>query len=265
MVKLQAAGKADPNAAIKGVLFGHSGAGKSYTGATAPKPAILLTERNGLQSIRASNPDAAYSYCSTIGEVRDFVMSAHNGELQKAGYETLVIDSLTEVQRLIMDDIALTLATNAKWGFDEWREMTERMRRFMRMIRDLDMHVLAICLADRRTDEGGGNIHVAPSFQGKKIADEVAQYFNFVGYQFKRAGTDGEGNPTTDYRVMFNGPDRYVCKSCHPLTGICEPNVSAWFDTIVEANRDGGTGAPTEPAKPTPAPRRRTRRSTNGA
>lgn len=257
MVNLSMAGDANPDAPIKGLIFGHSGAGKSYAGATAPAPAVLLTERNGLQSIRASNPNAAYKYCANVSDVREFVMAAFNGELQNAGYRTLVIDSLTEVQRLIMDDIAATMSPGAKWGFDEWREMTERMRKFMRMLRDVDMHVIAICLADRMSNESGGDVHVQPSFQGKKLADEVAQYFNFVGYAFKRNATDGDGNPTTEHRVMFAGPDRFVVKSCHPLTGIREPNVSAWFDTIRAANA-GGTANNDQPTN------RRGSRQTNG-
>jgi len=228
---------ADPNSSIKVLLFGYSGAGKSYAGATAPKPAILLTERNGLQSIRSSNPDAAFVYAPTINEVRDVLKAAHNGTLRKQGFETLVIDSLTEVQRLIMDDIVAKQPQGAKWTFDEWREMTDRMRKLMRLIRNIDMHVVAIALAERSTNENGDNLHVTPSFQGKKLADEVSQYFNAVGYSFSRNATDPDGNPVTHYRVMFTGSSGYTVKGCHPLVGVVEPDVSEWFETIRSNNQ----------------------------
>ena len=52
------AGKAQKSTYIKALVYGESGAGKSFLAATAPKPLILLTEINGQASIMHSNPDA---------------------------------------------------------------------------------------------------------------------------------------------------------------------------------------------------------------
>jgi predicted GTPase len=44
------AGKNRKKTHIKALIFGDSGAGKSYLSATAPNPLILLTEMNGQAS-----------------------------------------------------------------------------------------------------------------------------------------------------------------------------------------------------------------------
>ena len=100
---------------MKLLLFGDSGAGKTHTSVTAPKPCVLLTEPNGLLSIQASNPDAyvidvmriaAEGESKPMDVVRLFFRAAMDGTLKaETGAETVVIDSLTELQRMLRDEI----------------------------------------------------------------------------------------------------------------------------------------------------------------
>ena len=60
------AGEARAETAIKGLIYGQSGAGKSYLAATAPKPLVLLTEMNGQMSISHSNPEADIIHIQNI-------------------------------------------------------------------------------------------------------------------------------------------------------------------------------------------------------
>ena len=50
------AGQARSSTTIKGLIYGDSGSGKSFLAATAPRPLVLLTEKNGQASISHSNP-----------------------------------------------------------------------------------------------------------------------------------------------------------------------------------------------------------------
>lgn len=222
---------------FKILCYGNSGAGKTYAACTAPKPMVLLTERNGLHSIQASNPDAHVKYCEDADDVRAILKMAMNGTLKQYGIKTLVVDSLTEVQRLFVDEIMLGKSNgeDARLTLQDWGTLTERMRRFMRCLRDLDLHVVATALVETQHDESTGSTSVFPAFQGKKLHSEVSQFFNVVGYTFKRESTDGEGKRSIEHKIMLDGPSRFVCKPCGSLTGILDPNLSDWFKVLNES------------------------------
>jgi len=222
---------------FKILCYGNSGAGKTYAACTAPKPMVLLTERNGLHSIQASNPGAHVKYCENADDVRDILRMAMNGQLKQYGIKTLVVDSLTEVQRLFVDEIMLAKAQgeDARLSLQDWGTLTERMRRFMRCLRDLDLHVVATALVESQHDDSTGATNVFPAFQGKKLHSEVSQFFNVVGYTFKRESQDSEGKRQIEHKIMLDGPSRFVCKPCGPLTGIRDPNLSDWFTVLNES------------------------------
>ena len=130
------------------LLWGNSGAGKSWAAASSGggDVFILATERNALQSIKHSNPDARVLYAGDVAGVRDVLKAAMTGELAEAGARVLVIDSLTEVQRLIKDEIIASKG-GADLTIQDWGTLTEKMRRLLRTIRDLPFHVVCTALA----------------------------------------------------------------------------------------------------------------------
>jgi hypothetical protein len=230
-------------------LWGPSGSGKSWASASAPGVFVLLTERNGLQSVKNSNPDARVTLCTDIAAVRQFMRAAAGDELKAHGCRTIVIDSLTEIQRLMKDEILQQrLADERKEAkskgekeptettltLADWGSLTEKMRRFMRLLRDVPYHVVCTALENGETDESSGTAvrYLYPSFEGKKLHNEVAQYFNAVGYCFKKEKASENGEKQVFHRVMFEGPSRYLVKPCFPLTGVQEPNVTEWFRVL---------------------------------
>ena len=236
MVNLQSVEALAEHSPMKILLYGQSGAGKSWAASSCPKPAVLLTERNGLQSIRHSNPEAKVAYCSNANDVRDFIVAAMKGELSEAGCESIVVDSLTEIQRLFADEILGSKGEeNATMSLQDWGILTDKMRRFMRVMRDIDMNVVCTALVEHQPDEASGSVRVFPAFQGKKLAGEVAQYFNVVGYVFKKEGKDSDGNRAIEHRIMLDGPSRYLCKPCYPLGGIREPDLAVWVGEFNQA------------------------------
>lgn len=230
-LRIELAGDSPETHTFKGLIYGQSGAGKSWLASTAPAPFVLLTEENGRQSIRQSNANARIVRANDIGTVREFMRAAAEDRLRSLGCATIVIDSLTEVQRLMKDEILAKKPQGEGMALQDWGELTERMRRFMRLVRDVPYHVIATAL-EATSDEDGGPRHVFPSFEGKKLHNEVAQYFNFVGYCFKkeRAGTDGQR--AVDHACMVEGPSRFLVKPCSPLTGVLQAPMSMWFDRL---------------------------------
>lgn len=229
------------NMYYKVLVYGHSGAGKTWLAASAPNPIVLLTEQNGLQSARLSNPDARVAYTSSIDDVRDLAQAARSGSL--SGVDTIVIDGLTEIQRLFKDEMLAQRGTD-EFSIAMWGELTEKMRRLLRLLRDVPYHVVCTALAE--TEMEGEIRHVFPAFQGKKLYDEVMQYFNLVGYAYKVAKGD-----SVEHVVMFDGPSRFAAKNCHPVRGTRPGPVSVWISELRGAG-DAPRAIPT-PA-PTPAP-----------
>ena len=189
--------------------------------------AILETEANGMLSIQASNPHAFVVHATSIADVEDFIrdIKSPDGELRgKHGVQAVVIDSLTEIQRLVKEDIV----GNSQASLQHWLLITERMRRLIRAIRDLDLHVVCTCLAATKYDSDQVK-HVVPCFEGQKLHIEAPQYFSAVGYVY-REQVEGDTKNYIVHRVMFNGPSTYMCKVVMPLKAVENTNVRGWIE-----------------------------------
>lgn len=261
---------------LRVLLHGDSGAGKTTAASTMPRPCFLLTEPNGLLSIRAANPDAivvdVVSTAATQGVppmnvVREFFVAALDGTLANAGVQSIVIDSLTELQRILRDEITSTKRVGpngeVKWTLDDWSTLTDRMRKLVRTIRDLPFHVVAICLSDTEVDDSGTR-YVVPAFQGKKLPNEVAGYFNVVGYVFKRSEQNDDGASVLSHRVLLRGSSNYLCKSLPQLAAVEHPRLDDWLARIVDSDAKLDTSldvSDDDPKSTGGAKQRRTRRA----
>jgi len=227
MVNLIKAGSEELEAHLKLLIMGESGAGKTFCSVTAPNPVIMLTERNGMQSVKQSNPDALVAYCTTANECRDFLLSAMNGELPDH-VETIVIDGITEVQQIMIDDILANKGGgDRKMSLPDWGVLGDRMRRFLRCLRDLPYHVVATSLVNHELNDTTGEMRVFPLVQSKKLPSMMAANFNVVGLLFKREVEDDD-NKIVVRKVMVEGPSRYMVKPCSPINGILDANISDW-------------------------------------
>lgn len=220
---------------LKLLIYGDSGSGKTWCSSTAPKPLVMLTERNGMQSIKRSNPDAYVAYCTTADQCRDFLVAVMNGDVPD-GVETIVIDGITEVQQIMIDDILSKKGENRKMSLPDWGELGDRMRRFLRCLRDLPYHVVVTALVTHELNEESGETRVYPLVQSKKLPNQLAGYFNVVGFLFKRAVATEDGEQTVSRKIMLEGPSRFLCKPCEPLKGIKDVNLTEWVEEFVDSN-----------------------------
>lgn len=102
-------------------------------------------------------------------------------------YHTVIIDSLTEVQKYCMYQLlgiqvgqyALDLAPESpQW--DEWGKSAEMMRLLVRTFRDLPIHVFMVCGRGQEQDHQK-RFHYYPLLPGK-LANEIQGFFDVVGY-----------------------------------------------------------------------------------
>jgi hypothetical protein len=233
------AGKQRKNTTVKALIYGDSGAGKSFLAATAPKPLILLTELNGQVSISHSNPKADIIHITSANMLAQVLRDIEDNPEAYADYETIVIDSLTETQRLIKDRIMSRKSSGQGFQIQDWGKMAEDMRAMVRRIRSLNKHVVCICLMESETEESTGIRHIRPAFEGRKTGAEIAQYFNFVGFLYPQEVTETTEDGQTSARIirhlMLEGPARVMCKPCSPLSGVIPaPNISKLIKQITK-------------------------------
>lgn len=237
MVTLKRAG--DIHApAINILLYGESGAGKTWMAASCDNVAYLLLESNGVQSVRESNPDAMLLLAHNMDDVRGFMRMAFDGTMEKMGIKTIVIDGLTEIQRMMQDEILQQKKGNASgevtFTLQDWGVLTDKVRQFLRTIRRAPFNVVATALASNEVEEGMGTRRIMPQFSGKKLHNEVAQFFNVVGFVYRQQVPGEGGQVSYARRAMLEGPEGYLVKPCHPLVGTLEGPVQNWLDALVE-------------------------------
>ena len=228
-------------AAIKILLYASAGTGKTWMAAQAPNPVIVLTEKNGLTSVAHSNPNAMIVEVTDADELFNVIVDAQDGHIDaqdekgkvhKVKFDTLVIDSLTEAQRLIKDRI-LKQANREDMILKDWNTLTNHMQRMIRAIRDLPVNVICTALMEESYEESSGTRYIKPQFDGKKTTQQISQYFNMVGYLFKKDGGKATSDELQPRYLMLDGPNNVMCKPAHPVVGTIEnPNISQILSDI---------------------------------
>ncbi len=228
-------------AAVKGLIYASPGTGKTWLAAGSPNPVILLTEKNGITSVAHSNPDAIVIECTNADDLFQVILDAKDsqldieddeGNVHSIPFDTLVIDSLTEAQRLIRDRI-LSRANREEMILKDWNTLANHMQRFVRAMRDLPCHVICTALQEETYEDSTGTRHVKPQFDGKKTTQQISQYFNFVGWLCKKQGNSGVDSELTPRFLMLDGPNNVMCKAAHPVIGVIEnPSIAKIFEDI---------------------------------
>jgi hypothetical protein len=233
---------------VKILIQGRSGSGKTTLGAKMPKPLILLTEANGLPSIRAANPGAlviriydpkAYGKTTQFQVLQEAMNLAATRAFDGHGVESIVADSATEIQRIIKEEILREKGVLNEPGYvmtqQDWGLLTERTRRWARAFRDLPYHTMMITLTtEEKDDETGAITLYSPQFEGKKLPGEILQFSSAGGYAYKVAVPSPDGGPDEIvHRVMFQGKSAYVVKPTAPLRHIEHDDPSDWISRVV--------------------------------
>lgn len=218
------------------LLIGFSGSGKTWKGAEAAQFAILL-EKNGVNSALHANPDlmlptfddeeepsGVRHYCKTLVEVDECLQFARSPEGRDAGIKTILIDGFTEIQQMKKAEMLTKGSNRTKTGGftkDAWGRLKDWASGWLRKVRDLPVNVVMTALAEYSYDADQVR-WIEPHVQGSIGADLIG-FFTVAAYCFEAEDR---------HFGMFSGTAQVRCKKAHPLHGVVDAPVSAWFDAM---------------------------------
>lgn len=247
-------------------IYGKPGTGKTSMGASAPKPLILLSERQGMVHVkqaakRLGVPVPAVFFCEHLQDYRDvlralwgpkdepfrvFEWFEQDGERKRRLVqelpewpETVVIDTLTDVCRLAINEIRDQ--SPPKPGKDGlpvdsqrfWNVLGDRIDRLILGFRDAPVHTVFLCQVDDREvgEDDERRRAVTPDLATRKHAGKLCAAVNVVGYSYRREKR-GQGQAELQYGVMTVGPEYMMLKPLRPLRDVEVPDLSYWVAKI---------------------------------
>lgn len=206
---------------VKMLVYGDPGVGKTVFSCSGDRT-IFIDVEGGSLSIqeRIKAKKVARKRFDTFDEIEEFVRGLRE---KGSKADTLVIDSITELQKKLMDSIVEQHPevkrpygdglTVGDWGYN-----TERMRRFIRMARDLDMNVIFTALAMDEKNEMTGAVKTLPKMSSKLSAD-VCGYVDIVGYLYVDNVTNEDGESAPVRRMLVQPVGMYYAKDRSGVLG----------------------------------------------
>lgn len=181
------------------LVYGLAGAGKTVLCGSADnvpsmRPVLFVDIEGGTESLRHTYPAVETARISTWSEMQEAYNELHAGRHE---YQTVVLDSLTEIQKFdmynIMEDMMKTWPDRDPDvpSMREWNKNIEHMRRMIRGFRDLPMHTLFTALMQTQKDGKTGLSTYKPDLSGK-LADQAAGFFDIVMYNYVKQVSEEE-------------------------------------------------------------------------
>jgi hypothetical protein len=213
---------------IKALFYGDPGVGKTTLGASAQavpemQDVLILNIEGGLMSI--VNPEVYgaetlpkvidYQDYSTVQALVNYLYR------EKHGFKTLFVDSLSELAKVDVDQIASSQsASRVAMGkgtaddifLEDYGRNTKRMRRVIRALRNLPMHVIMSAHA-MTLDEKNSQSPIVPAIR-EGIRYSAEGMFDIIGYMYIKAepktDADDEKDMVLRRRCLFRSLNRYT-------------------------------------------------------
>ena len=148
---------------VKLLLYGLSGAGKTTMIKTFPNlnKTLVIDIEKGLKSLGNLKVDSIL--INSLAEFNDLCKELKTDTIQNR-YETIVIDSLTELQQYMINTICEEKKTNIL-TIGDWGIIANKCSRMIRWLRDLDYNIFVIAGAEENSKEE--ITYIRPLLSGK--------------------------------------------------------------------------------------------------
>jgi len=185
------------------LIYGESGVGKTVISGSASavpemSPVVLIDAEGGTLSLNAFYPETkilpirAFKDWKGLYKIYSKLYDAF--EKGETPAKTIIVDSLTEVQKISLKDImAKESSENEKIDPDQasqsaWGKNLNQMRGLVRGFRDLPCSVIFTALTDEERDKKGRTLR-RPAFQGRS-KHELAGLMDIVCYYYMDTDED---------------------------------------------------------------------------
>jgi len=220
-VSVQKVANRDPFLNI--LVYADSGTGKTVLAGSADdvpamRKVIVVDVEGGTESLRRTYPNCDVVRAPSWRAMQEVYNELHRGG---HGYSTVVVDSLTEVQKFnmynIMTDLVAKKTDEGKEvdpdipSVREWGKNIEQMRKYIRAMRDLPMHTIFTALLRTDKDEKTGATTLKPMLSGK-LADEVAAFLDVVGFYYVKEIVQEGGENELRRVLLTRKTARHVAK-----------------------------------------------------
>lgn len=227
---------------LKMLVYGPYGVGKTYFAGTASEVksfrdvlvldaeagTMTLADWEGIDVVRITSFKQFARVFEFLRKHRRLIREGNDEELKKLQklvapnikelrrYSTVVIDSITEVQKFCMYQIMGTEVgevpldmepSNPDWGV--WGKASEMMRILIRTFRDLDMHVIFVAAEQEKEDELK-RVRRMPALPGK-LAKEAQGFVDVVGY-LRMMQVGGDQHKSYKRRLYLVPTDKFDAK-----------------------------------------------------
>jgi phage nucleotide-binding protein len=215
-LRVRKAAERPPN--INLLVYAESGWGKTTLAGSSD--AVPEMRKVAVLDFEGGDLSLSHSYPNVdIIPVKDWVdVQSVYDELHAGGhgYQTIVIDSLTEIQKLCMYWVMKRVIDESPNreefvpSMREWGINLEMMRKFVRGMRDLPYNVIFTALVADDRNQRTGITTKKPSLSGK-LKNEVAAFLDVVAYGYMKEVTD-QGETKQMRLLLTQSTDEVIAK-----------------------------------------------------
>lgn len=234
---------------LAAVVHGESGAGKSYFGGTLPGPRLILDAEGGSRFIRAnkrkiiwdplvpnSTPvdDGTWDACFVAVTQWQELYAAY--EVLASGkhpFKSVIVDSLTEAQKRLVDDVAGV----DQPSLQEWGVIGRHLEDMVRKLRDLTFHkttpinVVMLCLSHLRDGQ------TRPFLKGQ-LELSLPAFVDVVAYLYTTTSEDPTKSGGLEHYALLAphndiiAKDRTAALTDHYGAAAKDASFSEWLEII---------------------------------
>lgn len=221
---------------LKVLLYGISGTGKTTMAATFPRPLFLDLE-GGMLSVRKYKPlrypANTNKDIKTYSEVIDFYQLVKNFSPDKAPFDTIVIDSLNELQVLIAQHVREKY-TGVKRQYGDQLTLADYLKAntmFMqvtRLFQKLPYHIVFTAISTQKESGEDSDVIIAPKFIGRQVGPDIQRMMDLVGYCHAKRLADGSSQHYVGFRIT----PQYLAKD---RLGIVSRDIPNSFEALIDS------------------------------